>query len=125
MVPLLLPLAFAGGWFDDFSTDHGLWSGGQVVDGVLRVDDAATLELGERTRLSGSPRVRLASGSRVVLLAGEARWTADHGADGGLSLGEGVLPMPTGRHAWVADLEPVIEPAEPWDAGSGLHPEVG
>jgi len=125
---LLFFSAMADTYEDDFRTDQGRWSGGFVAttNGTLEVTDGvAELPLPGVASFSGRLLVRLRSGTRIAVGAGDATWSATYDADGGVFLGESALPLPTGHYTWEPDADPVIEPGpEYWDQGDALHTEV-
>ena len=104
---LLFFSAMADTYEDDFRTDQGRWSGGFVAttNGTLEVTDGvAELPLPGVASFSGRLLVRLRSGTRIAVGAGDATWSATYDADGGVFLGESALPLPTGPYTWEPDV---------------------
>jgi hypothetical protein len=126
---LLVTCALAGTYTDDFTTDQAAWTGGAIVDGVLRVADgaasfgasegAATFTLSARVRLGSDGALRLGTGGAELGM--EVR-----GGEGALSVLGEPWPLPWGHLSWEAWPDPVLDGSGQgyWEAGGVLHTEV-
>ncbi len=125
MLLLLLP-ALAADLSDDFSTDQGLWTGGTVVDGVLRVADGpAVLDVGAVTSFTATLRVRMTTEGRLNLEAGGQPLQLEFIGPGAVLFGETRWPLPPEHVAWAGQADPVRERGDDyWDGGNVLHTEV-
>lgn len=126
MIPLLLiHSAFAGTLSLDLSADRGPISGGTLADDALVLaDEEARLDLAALASAEGTLRLVVEEGSFALGL-GEASWTADYRAGGGITLGEGSLPFPHGHRLWQMREDPVIElGADYWETGGMLHADL-
>ena len=84
------PSALAGEVYEDtFLSDEGLWEGGTILEGSLRLSgESATLALPESTELSGTLVLRQRDAASLSLRLDGASWGADYSDSGSLSLGE-------------------------------------
>ncbi|MBM4393845.1 MAG: hypothetical protein FJ090_22185 [Deltaproteobacteria bacterium] len=123
---LLSPVALALDYTDDFSTDQAAWSGGEVVDGVLRLtDETATLVADPVESFVATLRVRMTTEGSVAIDAGGEALTLQFSGAGAVVFAGTRLPLPPEHLRWEPAANPVIEPgADYWDGGNTLHCEV-
>jgi len=121
---LWISVAAAGSWSTDFSDGSpGGLTGGEVSDGVLVIEDSATLTLPGLESFDGRIRLRLMEGERVEVTLGQT-WTADYAGDV-VTLGQTSAAFPAGHLDWIPYTRPTLEPAEDfWDGGNTLHCDV-
>jgi predicted GH43/DUF377 family glycosyl hydrolase len=128
MIALLIGLAQASTYTEtlDFAADAGPMVGGTVVEGRLRVTDAAArLPMSGATTVHGRVVLRLVEGAAFSLSLGAgSAFVADYSPGGGLRLGESHAPMPRGHYAWEVDWLPILDVASGWEAADVLHPEL-
>ncbi len=122
---LFASFAFALDYTDDFSTDQGAWSGGVVVDDVLRIVDGSADFLGDpMSSFTVSARVRLATEGTLSLSAANTI-AVDFTGPGAVQVATQTWPLPPTHLAWTPADDPVIEPgSDYWDGGNTLHCEV-
>ncbi len=107
--------------------DEG-WVGGEVSEGLLHLDDqSAALDLGGLASFEALAKVRVVDGALSVTV-GEQTWTADYGAGGAITLGEGLQGFPHGHRAWQTEADPILTPKDAdagyWEGSHTLHSEV-
>jgi hypothetical protein len=123
---LLAPLALALDYADDFSTDQAAWTGGEVVDGVLRITDStATLNAAAVQDFTAALRVRMTTEGSVALDAGGEALTLQFSGAGAVVFAGQRWPLPPDHLSWTPSSTPVLEPgSDSWDGGNTLHCEV-